>query len=59
VGGETGVARTRIGPGATGQVELRGTPWTAQNTGEATIEPGDRVSVERAESLVLKVRKES
>lgn len=56
--GEVGVARARIEPGATGQVELRGTPWTAHNAGDEAIEAGERVSVERTEGLTLRVRKE-
>ena len=57
--GEVGVARGRFEPGATGQVELRGTPWTAHNAGDVAIDAGDRVRVERTKGLVLRVRKES
>lgn len=59
VEGEVGVARARLEPGATGQVELRGTPWTAYNAGDVALDAGDRVTVERIEGLVLRVRKEN
>jgi len=51
--------RDHLEPGATGQVELRGTPWTAHNAGDVAIDAGDRVRVERTKGLVLRVRKES
>ena len=56
--GEVGTARGRMEPGATGQVELRGAPWTAYNAGDVAIEAGARVQVERTEGLVLRVRTE-
>lgn len=59
VEGEIGVSRGRLEPGATGQVELRGTHWTAYNAGDVALDEGDRVTVERTEGLVLRVRKES
>ncbi len=58
VEGEVGVARGPIEPGGKGQVELRGTPWSAHNAGDIPIEAGERVKVERTEGLVLQVRKE-
>jgi inner membrane protein len=59
VSGEWALARERIEPGAMGQVELRGSPWSARNVGEKPVERGSRVRVERTESLVLLVRAES
>ncbi len=56
VAGEWALASERIEPGATGRVELRGSPWSARNVGEKPVERGSRVRVERAESLVLLVR---
>jgi len=55
--GESGVAREALAPGARGSAELRGTTWTAQNVGSDAIPAGARVTVERAEGLVLQVRR--
>ena len=55
--GETGVAREALAPGARGRVELRGTAWTAHNVGSEPIPDGGRLRVERAEGLVLEVRR--
>ncbi len=54
--GEVGTAREPIAAGGTGRVELRGSPWSAQNVGDA-IESGARVRVERVEGLTLCVRR--
>jgi len=54
--GEVGTAREPIAAGGTGSVELRGTPWSAQNLGDA-LEGGARVRVERVEGLTLCVRR--
>jgi membrane protein implicated in regulation of membrane protease activity len=55
--GETGVASEALLPGARGAAELRGTTWTAHNVGSEPIPAGARVTVERSEGLVLKVRR--
>jgi len=55
--GETGVAREALAPGARGSAELRGTTWTAHNVGADAIPAGARLRVERAEGLVLHVRR--
>jgi membrane protein implicated in regulation of membrane protease activity len=57
--GEAGAALEPLGPGAFGRVELRGSTWKARNAGEAPIETGTRVRVERVEGLVLHVRREA
>jgi membrane protein implicated in regulation of membrane protease activity len=57
--GEIAVARDRIEPGGTGQVELRGTPWNARNVGETPIEAGQRAPVDRTEGVTVLVRSES
>jgi len=54
--GEVGTAREPIAAGGTGRVELRGSPWSAQNVGDA-IELGARVRVERVEGLTLCVKR--
>lgn len=41
-----------------GQVEFRGSPWTAKNGGGATLTKGQRCRVERIEGLTLWVRPE-
>jgi len=56
VTGEWALAIDHIEPGGTGRVELRGTSWSARNLGTTPIEPGGRVQVERAESILLLVR---
>ena len=45
-----------IAPGALGQVELRGSPWSARNVGESAIARGSRCVVERVHGLELAVR---
>jgi membrane protein implicated in regulation of membrane protease activity len=54
---ETAVVTERIAVGATGQAELRGSTWSARNTGEMDLEVGDRCQVERVDGLVLSIRK--
>ena len=54
---ETAVVTERIAAGATGQAELRGSTWSARNTGEMDLEVGDRCQVERVDGLVLSIRK--
>jgi membrane protein implicated in regulation of membrane protease activity len=56
--GETGVALGTIDSEAMGQVELRGTVWSARNVGEAPIAGGQRCRVRRVEGLTLWVRAE-
>src|SRR5262249_31912044 len=57
--GEIGMARERLAPGAVGRVDLRGTSWSARNVGDAPLEPGARVRVERVDGLTLHVRREA
>jgi len=56
--GETGTAVDDIGAGANGRVELRGTTWSARNTGSATLPRGHRCVVVRTERLTLVVKPE-
>jgi membrane protein implicated in regulation of membrane protease activity len=56
--GEHATVSSRIDPGRTGTVELRGSRWTARNTGDAPLEPGDRVLAVAIEGLMLDVRRE-
>jgi membrane protein implicated in regulation of membrane protease activity len=54
--GETAIALDSIDAGAHGQVELRGTTWTAKNTGTSPIPPSGRALVESREGLTLNIR---
>ena len=55
---EIAVASERIAAGSTGQAELRGSTWSARNTGDVDLEVGDRCRVESVDGLVLSVRKD-
>ena len=54
--GQTAVSMDPIGIRQMGRVELRGTVWTACNSGAAAIAAGQRCSVERVEGLTLYIR---
>jgi len=54
--GETAVAIDAIAPGDVGKVELRGSTWSASNSGDAAIAAGARCRVESVEGLTLRVR---
>jgi membrane protein implicated in regulation of membrane protease activity len=54
--GETAVSMDPIGVRQMGRAELRGTVWSACNSGEAAIAPGQRCSVDRVDGLTLYIR---
>lgn len=54
--GEQALVPQAIEPGAEGRAELRGTTWTAVNTGDRPLEAGSRARVERTEGLILYLR---
>jgi len=54
--GETARALEAIAPQETGRVEMRGTSWSALNTGSEPILPNVRCRIERVEGLTLHVR---
>jgi inner membrane protein len=56
--GETGTALEDMSAGANGRVELRGTAWSARNTGSTPLARGHRCVVVRAERLTLLVKPE-
>ena len=56
--GETGTALEDMNAGAHGRVELRGTTWSARNTGSTPLARGHRCVVVRAERLTLLVKPE-
>jgi len=51
--GKSVVALHDLAPGAEGRVELRGTSWTAENTGEASLVKGQKYVVQRVDGLKL------
>ena len=55
--GERGVAQIAMAAGASGRVELRGTTWSARNVGDAALDSGANVVVERVDGLTLCVRR--
>jgi len=57
--GETAVAVDDIGVDGFGKVEMRGTSWSARNSGARALKRGERAKVERVEGLTLFVRPES
>ena len=56
--GETGTALDDMGAGANGHFELRGTTWSARNTGSTPLPRGQRCVVVRADRLTLLVKAE-
>lgn len=56
--GETGVAQQDIAPHQIGRVELRGTSWSARNSGATLLATGSRCTVVRVDRLMLIVEAE-
>ena len=56
--GETGTALEDMNAGANGRVELRGTTWSARNTGTTPLVRGHRCIVVRTDRLTLLVKPE-
>jgi membrane protein implicated in regulation of membrane protease activity len=56
--GQLALVPRELAPGASGQVELRGTSWSARNVGAAALPAGGRALVTRVDGLVLEVRGE-
>jgi inner membrane protein len=54
--GETAVALVDIAVQQIGKAELRGSAWTAQNTGNSAIAAGQRCRVEGMHGLTLYIR---
>ena len=54
--GQFAVVPRDLAAGARGQVELRGTAWSARNVGAAALPAGARARVTRVDGLVLEVR---
>jgi len=47
-----------IAPGAVGQAELRGAPWSARNIGGVPLVKGQRCTVRRVDGLMLHITAE-
>ena len=56
--GEIGTAKEDLAPGTVGQVELRGTSWSARNASNAVLTRGTRCLVVHVEGLTLDVTPE-
>ncbi len=54
--GQTAIAGENISQGATGQVQMRGSTWSARNLGPGDLAMGERCRVERSIGIVLEVR---
>lgn len=53
--GVLAVARERLTPGVVGRVEVRGSPFSARNTSDATLDAGQRCKVVSVDGLLLTV----
>ena len=56
--GELAVLTEDLLPGNLGKVELRGTTWSARNTGQTVLRKGHRARVERVDGLTLWIKPE-
>ena len=57
--GEIGSVMGLIAPGGDGQIELRGTVWSARNLAETELPEGTRARVVQKDGLFLHIRPES
>ena len=56
--GETAIPLEDIAPGGVGRAELRGSVWTARNSGEAVLTRGQRCTVVRVDRLTVVLERE-
>ena len=56
--GMLAVVKEPLAPGAVGRVEVRGSAWSARNTGTVALEPGQRCKVVTVDGLLLTVTPE-
>jgi membrane protein implicated in regulation of membrane protease activity len=56
--GEVGIVADDLLPGAVGQIELRGTAWSARNAANATLSRGSRCRVVWVEGVMVHVEPE-
>ena len=53
--GVLAIVQERLSPGVVGRVEVRGSTWTARNTSNVTLDPGQRARVSAVDGLTLAV----
>ena len=53
--GVVAMVQERMSPGVVGRVEVRGSMWTARNTSDVTLDPGQRARVAAVDGLTLAV----
>lgn len=53
--GVLAIAQERLSPGVVGKVEVRGSTWSARNTSDVTLDPGQRLRVATVDGLTLTV----
>ncbi|HYE85507.1 MAG TPA: NfeD family protein [Vicinamibacterales bacterium] len=53
--GVLAIVQERLSPGVVGKVEVRGSMWSARNTSDVTLDPGQRARVAAIDGLTLTV----
>ena len=53
--GVLAIVQDRLSPGVVGRVEVRGSMWSARNTSDVTLDPGQRARVAAVDGLTLAV----
>ena len=53
--GDLAIPQERLSPGVVGRVEVRGSTWSARNTSNVTLDPGQRARVAGVDGLTLAV----
>jgi inner membrane protein len=53
--GVVAINQERLSPGLVGRVEVRGTMWSARNTSDVTLDPGQRARVAAVDGLTLAI----
>lgn len=53
--GVLAIVQERLSPGVVGRVEVRGASWSARNTSDVTMSPGQRARVAAVDGLTLAV----
>ena len=53
--GVLAIVQERLSPGVVGRVEVHGATWTARNTSNVTLDPGQRARVAAVDGLTLAV----
>ena len=53
--GDLAIVRESLSPGVVGRVEVRGSAWSARNTSNVTLDPGQRARVAAVDGLTLAV----